>query len=200
MNLDKDFKNLEEKMQTESFQNNEGLSNEVGYYIFAYDPKEELLVRDRINELQKKFIFAKNGINLKVFNIYQMIVKIIDDFNYRDSFIQMEKEEGIAEVADQVNNILEMTEDNNLIVEEVQNQLQNKKAEVFITGIGQAFPLLRAHKVLNTMHQIIDQNPVVMFYPGRYDGLNLRMFNEINDHNYYRAFPLNKDWGNQNAD
>jgi hypothetical protein len=200
MNLALEFKNLEKKMLTEKFQNNEGLSNEVGYYIFAYNPKDELTVRDYINDLQKKFTFEKVGFNLKVINIYEVILKIIDSFNYRVSFMQMEKEEGITEVAEQINNILEMNEDENLIVREVEDQLNNQKAEIFITGIGQVFPLLRAHKILNTMHQIIDQYPVVMFYPGKFDGLSLRMFNEINDHNYYRAFPLNKNWGNPNAD
>ncbi|MFT8727801.1 MAG: DUF1788 domain-containing protein [Liquorilactobacillus ghanensis] len=200
MNLALEFKNLEKKMLTEKFQNNEGLSNEVGYYIFAYNPKDELTVRDYINDLQKKFTFEKVGFNLKVINIYEVILKIIDSFNYRDNFMQMEKEEGITEVAEQINNILEMNEDENLIVREVEDQLNNQKAEIFITGIGQVFPLLRAHKILNTMHQIIDQYPVVMFYPGKFDGLSLRMFNEINDHNYYRAFPLNKNWGNPNAD
>jgi hypothetical protein len=29
-----------------------------------------------------------------------------------------------------------------------------------------------------------------MFYPGRYDGLSLKLFNKLSDDNYYRAFRL----------
>jgi hypothetical protein len=29
-----------------------------------------------------------------------------------------------------------------------------------------------------------------MFYPGRYDGQSLRLFNALVDDNYYRAFSL----------
>ena len=61
---------------------------------------------------------------------------------------------------------------------------------VFITGIGKCYPLLRSHTVLNNLHQVIDSVPVVMFYPGEYDGQELVLFGEIKDDNYYRAFKL----------
>ena len=35
-----------------------------------------------------------------------------------------------------------------------------------------------------------DQVPVVMFYPGKYDGQALMLFSKIKDDNYYRAFRL----------
>ena len=59
-----------------------------------------------------------------------------------------------------------------------------------ITGIGKCYPLLRSHTVLNNLHQVIDSVPVVMFYPGEYDGQELVLFGEIKDDNYYRAFKL----------
>ncbi|MCD7765110.1 MAG: BREX-1 system adenine-specific DNA-methyltransferase PglX [Lachnospiraceae bacterium] len=38
---------LEEKMRRESFRKNTGLGNEVGYYVFDYEPQQELIVRER---------------------------------------------------------------------------------------------------------------------------------------------------------
>jgi hypothetical protein len=32
--------------------------------------------------------------------------------------------------------------------------------------------------------------PLLMFYPGRYDGTSLRLFNKLVEDNYYRAFQL----------
>ena len=61
---------------------------------------------------------------------------------------------------------------------------------VFLTGVGKCYPILRSHKVLNNLHQVIDNVPVVMFYPGKYDGQELVLFSEIKDDNYYRAFKL----------
>ena len=37
------------------------------------------------------------------------------------------------------------------------------------------------------------RNPVVMMYPGRYEtkkAMTLRLFDRLDDDNYYRAFPL----------
>ena len=61
---------------------------------------------------------------------------------------------------------------------------------IFLTGVGKCYPILRSHKVLNNLHQVIDNVPVVMFYPGKYDGQELVLFGEIKDDNYYRAFKL----------
>jgi hypothetical protein len=65
-----------------------------------------------------------------------------------------------------------------------------KDAVVFLVGIGKCYPILRSHKVLNNMHQAIDSVPVVLFYPGSYDGQELVLFATIKDDNYYRAFKL----------
>ena len=39
---------LDETIKSEDFLKNRGLGNEVGYYIFDYDPKDELLVREYV--------------------------------------------------------------------------------------------------------------------------------------------------------
>ena len=34
---------IEKKISSEEFRNNTGTANEVGYYVFDYDPKDELI-------------------------------------------------------------------------------------------------------------------------------------------------------------
>lgn len=184
------FAKLKEKMHNDDFQMNAGLSNEVGYYVFSYDAKQELVVRKYISEFERDMTLATSGFKIQEFNIFDILLDVIDQFGYRDAFIEMEKDEGIDEVSLQVNNILEMSENNNVIVQYVNNRLTDDKTIIFLTGIGQVFPLLRAHTVLNTMSQVIDRFPVIMFYPGEYDGLGLKAFGEVTDNNYYRAFPI----------
>lgn len=184
------FTKLKKKMHDNDFQVNAGLSNEVGYYVFSYEASQELVVRQYIKEFKNDLTIATSGFKIQEFNIYAIMMEIIDQFGYRDAIIDMEKEEGVEEVVRQVNNLLEMTENDNLIVEYVKKKLTDEKTVIFLTGIGQVFPLLRAHTILNTMTQVIDQFPVVMFYPGEYDGLGLKAFGELADNNYYRAFPI----------
>ena len=76
-----------------------------------------------------------------------------------------------------------------LIVEYIKERTKDNGI-VFITGIGKCYPIIRSHTILNNLHLVIDRVPVVMFYPGRYDGQELILFDEIKDDNYYRAFRL----------
>ena len=41
LSLDDRLNQIEDKISEKSFRENKGLGNEVGYYIFDYDPSEE---------------------------------------------------------------------------------------------------------------------------------------------------------------
>jgi hypothetical protein len=60
----------------------------------------------------------------------------------------------------------------------------------FISGVGSVWPLLRAHNLLNSLHSLLSETPVVLFYPGHYDGQTMSLFSKIPSNNYYRAFEL----------
>lgn len=187
--LKKKFQDLREKIQTQSFQENRGLSNEVGYYIFDYDPEKELYVRGEIGDIIRQEEAAPTGVTIQVFDLFTIMLTIVDQFGYREAFIDLEKSNGITQVIDWMNNIMEMNEEHNLVVQYISDHL-NKDGPtiVFITGVGQVYPIIRAHKVLNTMTQVIDQIPVMMFYPGNYNSVRLQAFGELQEDNYYRAF------------
>ena len=61
---------------------------------------------------------------------------------------------------------------------------------ILVTGIGSAYPLLRTHNLLNNLHSLMGRTPLVLFYPGIYDGQSLRLFGSLKDNPYYRAFRL----------
>jgi hypothetical protein len=61
---------------------------------------------------------------------------------------------------------------------------------VIVSGVGSVYPMLRAHSLLNNLHAVMGQTPLVVFYPGRYDGQSLRLFGKLTNGNYYRAFKL----------
>lgn len=187
------FSHLEDKMVDPKFQQNEGLSNEVGYYIFDYPAEQELAVRKKIAQIATSHLAAR--VNLRVFDIYDIMMKLLKaQQKYTGSdpipiLEKIEKQQGFDTLVEQINNILEMSENNNLIVQYIQQRLPDQ-CIVFLEGLGKVYPILRSHKILNTMHQVLDKNPVVMFYPGNYDEMSLRAFGKIKDQNYYRAFRI----------
>lgn len=190
------IEHLKEKMDDSKFQHNEGLSNEVGYYVFDYPADQELYMRKQIDKIQESPLAAR--VNLKVFDIYDIMMHLLkDQEKYTGSdpisiLEDIEKNQGFDVLIEQINNILEMSENNNLIVGYIKERIPEGDGPciVFLTGLGKVYPIIRAHKILNTMHQVLDNNPVVMFYPGNYDEMSLRAFGKIKDQNYYRAFRI----------
>lgn len=190
------IEHLKEKMDDSKFQHNEGLSNEVGYYVFDYPADQELYMRKQIDKIQESPLAAR--VNLKVFDIYDIMMHLLkEQEKYTGSdpipiLEDIEKNQGFDVLIEQINNILEMSENNNLIVGYIKKRIPEGDGQciVFLTGLGKVYPIIRAHKILNTMHQVLDNNPVVMFYPGNYDEMSLRAFGEIKDQNYYRAFRI----------
>ncbi len=61
---------------------------------------------------------------------------------------------------------------------------------MLLSGVGSVWPLMRTHSLLNNLHPVMGNTPLVMFYPGKYDQKTLRLFGKIKSDNYYRAFRL----------
>ena len=180
---------LEEKMRSESFRENKGLGNEVGYYVFDYDPRDELKVRERLSELSSQDTHTRFGYQLIVYDIYELMIKLLKEEDVFDDLPDLEESDGTQYVFDSISDVLKFDEQDSLIVNYIKDNSPDDSV-VFLTGVGKCYPILRSHKILNNLHQVMDHCPVVMFFPGRYDGNSLNIFGEIKDDNYYRAFPI----------
>jgi hypothetical protein len=190
------MKTLEERLdqaeamiQTTSFRENKGLGNEVGYYIFDYPPEQELYIRNWVEYIRQKNENSGDDYRIIVFDLYDIVIDILIQKGYLEKCYQFEKTKGFERVSKSISNMLKITSSDGLIVNYIKDHI-TEKSVVFITGIGKCYPILRSHTVLNNLHQVIDQVPVVLFYPGKYDGQELVLFGEIKDDNYYRAFKL----------
>lgn len=189
MTLDERLDKAEETIQKPSFRENKGLGNEVGYYIFDYPAEKELYIRERIDYIKEKSENSNDDCKVVVFDLYDIMIDIIEKKGYLEKCYQFEKTKGFERVSKSISNMLRITSSDSLIVNYIKDNTPDK-AVVFITGIGKCYPIIRSHTILNNLHQVIDKVPVVMFYPGKYDGQELVLFGEIKDDNYYRAFKL----------
>lgn len=177
------------KLQERRFRENKGLGNEIGFYIFDYDPSDELIVRDHIKYLKHKVNSEDSALEIKEFDLYEIILEVLENKGYLKKVIELEKQRGTEYIINAVKKTLRLTQKNDLVVEYIRNRTEANNI-VFLTGVGKAWPIIRSHTVLNSLHSVIDFVPVVMFFPGVYDGLELKLFDEIKDDNYYRAFKL----------
>ena len=179
----------EEIIKDKAFRENKGLGNEVGYYVFDYPEDKELFVRERVFHMKKRISPMRDGFELVVFDLYDIIIDILEKEGFMKQVFNFEKRGGLDRIVTSVGNLLKISDSDSLIVKHIQDNTP-EEAVVFLVGIGKCFPILRSHKVLNNLHQAMDRVPVVMFYPGIYDGQQLVLFSRIKDDNYYRAFKL----------
>jgi len=176
------------KITEDNFRKNKGLGNEIGFYIFDYNPEYEMLVRDRIKFVKEK-VKATHGLNIVEFDLYEIILELLDSKGYLEKNFKMEEKRGSEQVFNATKKALRLTLDNDLMIKYIADRLDNSDI-VFLTGVGKAWPIVRSHTILNNLHRVVEKQPLVMFFPGNYDGGTLMLFNQLKDDNYYRAFQL----------
>ena len=191
--LDERLSEAESIIRQPSFLENKGLGNEVGYYVFDYPAEQELIVRNRIADMKAKYNVSGNSFQIIEYDLYDMVIDILIEKGYLEKCFEFEKRKGFERITKSVGNMLRISADDSLIVQRIRDNTPDR-CVVFLTGVGTIYPILRSHKILNNLHQVVDNVPVVMFYPGKYDGQELILFGdkEAKDDNYYRAFQLVK--------
>lgn len=191
LSLDERLNQIESKISEKSFRENKGLGNEVGYYIFDYNPREEIHVRNHIDYLKDRINNGNKGFKIIEFDLFKLMIQILEEEGYLEAFFDLEKENGFFEMADNLVETLGLDETNelNLIITKIlETDLTN--SVIFLTGVGKCHPVIASHNILNNLHQVLDTVPVVLFYPGEYSGQDLKLFGTLDSHNYYRAFRL----------
>ena len=168
--------------------NENKMAGDLKFYIFDYDPIDEIRVREEI-------IKAKNANSeIVLFDLYDLMIDIIDENGYLDNIKTLEREYDKALLLHEVfQPMLALEQTGNAILNKFQDSVSDDGNHiVLITGVGKSFPIIRSHTILNNLQSIFKKNPVVMIFPGKFSVKNrhLKLFNRLDDDNYYRAFPI----------
>lgn len=177
---------LRERLTDDGFLSNKGLGNEVGIYLFCYDPSLELDVRSFVVKCVADSNEGRLSCRIVERNLYDVLLQICEDKRILDRIPQQEERRGTETLLGQLQKIASPEAFANAMDYE-----PHRPGDVlFITGVGEVYPALRAHVLLDNIQSIFHDMPIVLFYPGRYDGQSLSLFNTLTDGNYYRAFDL----------
>jgi hypothetical protein len=189
MSLNKRLDLIEPKILEKSFRTGRGTANEVNFWIFDYDPEDEMAVRAHVSFLVNRINGKHDDVSIACFDLYGLMLEVLREKDYLDKVKQMEETKGSNAVINPIKRTLRLTEDGDMIIGKIVANLTPEKDIIFLTGIGKAWPIVRSHTILNNLHSRVDKNPLVIFFPGNYTN-ELRLFGEITDDNYYRAFKL----------
>ena len=189
MTLNKRLDLIEEKILEPSFRTGRGTANEVNFWIFDYDAEDEMAVRAHVDNLTQRINGLYDDVRIVRFDLYGLMLEVLREKNYLDKVIAMEEAKGSEAIINPIKKSLRLTLDGDLIIGKITEALVPDRDVIFLTGVGKAWPIIRSHTILNNMHSRLDKNALVMFFPGEYTN-ELRLFGEITDDNYYRAFKL----------
>ena len=174
---------IKTRISDENFLANKGLSNEVGIHVFCYDPADELMVREYIKRL-----LSESGMSFRIIecDLYEMFLEVLKEKRVLDKVALLEEGKGSKYLLSQLQKVATPS----ALLEKMKYEPHERGDVLFLTGVGKAFPFIRAHNMLDIMQQAFSDIPIVMFYPGEFNGQTLNLFEKFFDGNYYRAFNL----------
>ena len=167
---------------------NQGAGGEIGFWIFDYPPEHELTVRTWLQTVIEPGLRKQvPAIRYQTINLFQFIIELLQERKLLDKALDMQANKGDAALLASLRSVLK--EDR--LAERMTRQLDVANLDLLIVnGVGAAYPMLRTHTLLSALHSHLNRTPLLMFFPGRYDGYSLRLFNKLSDDHYYRAFRL----------
>ena len=188
-NIEARLEKIYKAITSEEFLKGKGLGNELNYYISDYPPQSELLVRRFTdNILIKKLKASNKGINPAVIDLYDILIEILESKKVLKAAIDMEKKSGQEGLLKAIKPILKPENFTTLMKGKIKDCNL-----IILTGVGKLWPFVRSHVILNNLHVVLSDIPVILFFPGTYNKLELRLFGKLKDDNYYRAFKLVDD-------
>ncbi|WP_270844252.1 DUF1788 domain-containing protein [Faecalibacillus intestinalis] len=173
---------LRKRIQEEDFLKGKGMSNEVNIRIFCYDPKNEMVVRYFVEQLSSMDLKS----NVQIVDLYETFLSICEDKRILNRIPQLEEKRGKEFLEKQ----FEKTCDAKTFAKKVIDSFDGNNDLLMITGVGKAFPFMRVHALLNALQEDFNEKPIVVLYPGAFDGHYVKLFNRLKSNEYYRAFNM----------
>jgi len=184
--LEEKFEKLYQTFINDNFLSMKALGGEIPFYISSYNPSQEVKVFDEVDRLINRL--KLKGISVYEINLFDLVIDLLKNRGILEKLIQKE----VALSKDKLFKTLQGAIDTQkYLIPKIEEIIEENPSKiVFLTGIGQVYPFIRSHTVLNNLQNSIKDRPTVMFFPGVYDGTSLSLFGKLEDDNYYRAFNL----------
>jgi hypothetical protein len=181
-------------ISSEKFLKMQGLGNEIPFFICPFDPANaEKMNRDVIGPLINQL--AHLGIRVLRVDLFDLSIEILKKRGIWEQTLEAEADISKSELKDLLQGVLDPEYH---LIPAIAEKMQKDDFDVlFITGVGEVFPYIRSHTVLNNLQSAAKEKPTIMFFPGEYSqsvekGSSLNLFGKLLDDNYYRAFNIYK--------
>jgi len=172
---------VRELIQDDDFLDSKGLSNEVNIRILCYDPEDEMAVRHFVEQVKTD---QSLRCHLVERNLFKVFLDSCDDLGITDSISEMEEEDGGEYLLEQLHSAIGDSD----FIERIDYAPHNPGDVLLLTGVGEVFPFMRIHVLLEALQPYFPDIPILVMYPGTFDGHHVKLFNRLQPNDYYRAF------------
>ena len=176
---------------SQRFLTKQGLGNEVPFFICPYPAEEGLSMNEDRRDLVTRITHA--GIAVLDLSLYDLSLGILEERGILDHVLEIEPDTDKGEVRELLQSVLDPKA--NLIPKIGQAIEVTPHDVIFLSGVGEVYPYIRSHNVLNNLQSTAKDKPTVLFFPGSYThalatGASLDLFGRLHDDKYYRAFNI----------
>ena len=136
---------IKPKILSSDFRKGRGLGNEINFWIFDYDPEDEMVVRSHIEYLKTSINAERDDIRIVVYDLFDIMVEHLEAKNYLDKVLQMEQAKGSASIMNPIKKTLRLTLKDDVVVSRIAENVDLERDILFISGVGKAWPFIRSH-------------------------------------------------------
>jgi len=178
-------------ISSQRFLKMQGLNNEVPFFICAYQSKDSV----EMEKLQAQLVsrLEQSGVQVLQVNIYDLAIALLQERGIWQQIIDIETSVSKEELKELLQGVLDP--DTHLVPAIAQKMQDADFKVIFLNGVGEVFPYIRTHSILNNLQSTATQIPTLIFFSGEYSqslesGASLELFGRLRDDRYYRAFNI----------
>ena len=176
---------------SQRFLTKQGLGNEVPFFICPYPSEDGLSMDADRHDLVTRITNA--GVAVLDLSLYDLSLGILEERGILDQILTIEPDTEKAELRELLQSVLDPKA--NLIPKIAEAIEATPHDVIFLSGVGEVYPHIRSHSVLNNLQSTAKDKPTVLFFPGSYThalatGASLDLFGQLHDDKYYRAFNI----------
>lgn len=183
--MDMLFEGVYNKLLVPDFGKN--LGGELPLYIQPIPSESQSQVDAQVERLSNRL--KKKGIETLSINLYDLCMDILAEENVLETVLEEEPNLPQEDILATFDSILDIK---TVVIPKIQEMITEKSPTfLFISGVGTVYPFVRSHGILNNIDELTNNCTMVLFFPGEYNNLQLKLFGRISDENYYRGHNLN---------
>ena len=180
------FEVLYNKLISPDFGKN--LGGELPLFIQPIPSEYQADAEGQIKRLASRL--KRQGIESVCINLYDLCMDLLAEAGILETILSEEQNLERDDIISTLDSVLDIK---TVIIPRIKDAIIEANPQyAFISGVGSVYPFVRSHGILNNIDELTNECNLILFFPGEYNNLQLKLFGSISDENYYRGHNLNE--------